>query len=144
MKNIAVGIDHSDVTPRVLETAKELALATRATLHLVHIFAPEPAVVGYGAYAYPGVDEREEELKQEKLLLRNVVDDLKTAGVEASGFMKEAPIVKGLLEFADERGADLIVVGTHGHNILETVILGSVAEGVVRKSRLPVLVVPAG
>jgi nucleotide-binding universal stress UspA family protein len=100
-------------------------------------------VVGYGAYAYPGVDEREEELQQEKRSLRALVDQLKDSGVEASGFMKEAPIVKGLLEFAAERGADLILVGTHGHNILESVLLGSVAEGVIRKSRLPVLVVPS-
>ena len=57
--------------------------------------------------------------------------------------MKEEDTVKGLLDFAEHREADLIVMGTHGHNLVERIILGSVAEGVIRKSKVPVLVVPA-
>ena len=41
-------------------------------------------------------------------------------------------------------GADLVVLGSHGHGIVASLLLGSVAEGMVRKSIVPTLVVPAG
>lgn len=142
MKNIAVGIDFSNAMEAVLARASEMAKATGAKLHLVHIFAPEPVFVGYAAYTYPGVDAREEELANEKEKLRALVDRLEGEGVDAMAYMKEEQTVKGLIDFAEHRDADLLVMGTHGQNVVERILLGSVAEGVVRKTTLPVLVVP--
>ncbi len=51
-------------------------------------------------------------------------------------------IPASILEFADEIQADLIVVGNHRAGRLERIILGSSSEGVMRKSDVPVLVVP--
>ncbi|MEM8955520.1 MAG: universal stress protein [Verrucomicrobiota bacterium] len=142
MKNIAVGVDFSNATDAVLERATELARITGAKVHLVHIFAPEPAFVGYAVYTYPGVDARAEELSTEKEKLRNLVDQLEHEGIDTMAYMKEEQTVKGLIDFAEHREADLLVIGTHGHNVVERILLGSVAEGVVRKTSLPVLVVP--
>ncbi len=143
MKSIVVGIDFSDVTGDLLSTAGGLAKSFGATVYLVHIYAPEPAFVGYAAYTYPGEDERAEELKEEKRQLRELVNGLRNDGIEAQAYMKEGDTLGGLLEFAEHRDADVIVLGTHGHNFMERVLLGSVAEGVVREARIPVMVVPA-
>ena len=47
-----------------------------------------------------------------------------------------------IAEFAEERvRADLVVIASHGHSVLQRVLLGSVAEGVIRRARTPVLIV---
>ena len=48
-----------------------------------------------------------------------------------------------ILEYAEEVGADLLVLGSHGHGFLGSLLLGSVAEGCVRKAQIPALIVPA-
>ena len=142
MKNIAVGIDFSELAEPVLEHAAELAKALGAHLYLVHIYAPEPDFVGYAEDAYPGVDEREEELREEKNKIREWIDALKDRGVDASGYMREGDTVLGLLEFAEKREVNMLVIGTHGRGIVERLLLGSVAEGIIRHATLPVVVVP--
>lgn len=142
MKHILAGIDFSETTPRVLEAAKPLAKAFGCRLSLLHIYAPEPEFVGYEAYVYPGIDEREQELRKEKQELRRLVDDLRSEGINADAYMKEAPIVSGILEFVHRHDCDLVILGSHGHGALARLILGSVTEGVVREADLPVLVVP--
>ncbi len=143
MKNIAVGIDFSDVAEPVLKRAAELAKALDAHLHLVHIYAPEPDFVGYAEYAYPGEDERDEELREEKKKIREWIDELKKEGVEASGYMREGDTAQGLLEFAKKREANMLVIGTHGRGFVERMLLGSVAEAIIRHATLPVVVVPS-
>jgi nucleotide-binding universal stress UspA family protein len=142
MKNLAVGIDFSDAKTPVIEAAIELAKPLGATLHLIHIISPVPSFVGYAEYAYPGIDEREAELEAEKKKVQGAVDDLHARGIDAHGYMKEMETVAGLIEFAKHHDADLLIVGSHSRNFLSRVLLGSTAEGVIRKSEIPVLVVP--
>ena len=47
-----------------------------------------------------------------------------------------------IVEYAEEIAADLIIIGTHGRAGLEYILLGSVAEGVVRGASRPILVIP--
>jgi nucleotide-binding universal stress UspA family protein len=47
-----------------------------------------------------------------------------------------------ILDYAKEISADLVVLGSHGHGVVASILLGSVAEGLVRKAELPTLVVP--
>ena len=142
MNSIVVGVDFSDVTDKVLSTAAKLARALGGDLHLVHICAPEPAPVGYETYMYPGPDELSGQLEAEKRRLKELVDKLRADGVNADASMKEAPVVSGLLDCAREKRAGMIVLGSHGHGMLTRMLLGSVAEGVIRKAAAPVLVVP--
>ncbi|MEZ4240736.1 MAG: universal stress protein, partial [Myxococcota bacterium] len=51
------------------------------------------------------------------------------------------PVVDGVLAAAEELGADLIVMGTHGRTGLARMVLGSVAEGVVHRAHVPVMLV---
>ena len=68
-------------------------------------------------------------------------------GQEGEGFITEDIIVERgnpvekILKHAEERHCDLIVMGTHGHGTLEDVMLGSTARRVIRRSKMPVLVV---
>ena len=142
MTNILVGIDFTEADEPVLSKAKELSVAFQAPLHLLHVSAPEPAYVGYPDFVYPGLDKRDDELKEEKARLTTMVDDLRADGCDEQAFMKEAPTSVGLLEFAEKHSDGMLVIGTHSRNFMERALLGSTADRVVRKSQIPVVVVP--
>lgn len=142
MKKILVGIDLTKADKVVTEQAIALAKAMGASLDLLHVYASEPIVAGFAPYAYPGVDEREEELQEEKRQMRAIVDEVKASGVTAAGYMKEGASAEGLLEYAAKHDCDLAVLGTHSRGLLERALLGSTTDRVVRKASIPVLVVP--
>ena len=103
MKNIAVGIEFTEAKGPVLRHANDLAKALGAALHVIHVVAPEPAFVGYATYAYPGPDERSEELAAEKAQLSELIDGLRDEDVDAHGYMRPGATVSTLLEFASDR-----------------------------------------
>jgi nucleotide-binding universal stress UspA family protein len=142
MKNILVGIDFTEADDIVLAKAKELARAYDGELQLVHIYPAEPAFVGYPDFIYPGLDERDAELKEEKARLVSLVEDLREDGIKASAFMKEAVTSIGLMEFAEKHEDGLLVIGTHSRSLLDRALLGSTADRLIRKSKIPVFVVP--
>lgn len=74
-------------------------------------------------------------------LLDEAVITAKSAGLTASSQAAESDAVTYIVQCADETGADLIVMGTHGRGGLAHAFLGSTAEGVLRRSKVPVLVV---
>ena len=126
----------------VATQAIDLAKGMGAALEVLHVVAPEPDFVGYTAFMYPGRDERAEELRKEKSALAALVDHVKESGLEVTGYMKEASTVAGILEFAEKHGHAMIVLGTHTRGIVGTLLMGSVATDVVKKSKIPVVVVP--
>ncbi|MGK0190739.1 MAG: nucleotide-binding universal stress UspA family protein [Verrucomicrobiales bacterium] len=142
MKTIVAAIDFSEHSGAVVETASKLARSVGASLEILHAVAPEPDFVGYAAYAYPGRDERAEELHKEKRALQEIVHGLRADGVEAKAFMKEAPTADGIVEFAAHHHAELLVIGTHSKGLLKRLFVGSTAQAVISRSHIPVLVVP--
>ena len=62
-------------------------------------------------------------------------------GVQASWQVDFGPPAQRIVEYANENDVDLIVIGTHGHTGLRRVLMGSVAESVVRKAECPVLAI---
>jgi universal stress protein A len=111
----------------------------RAELTLVHVFPdlpPSPDV------AVPSVMEVWEEQRRwvSQELERRVADAV-TRGLRSRAVVKMGPAAAGLVEAVNEVGGDLVVVGTHGRTGLERVLLGSVAEQVVRAAPCAVLTV---
>jgi nucleotide-binding universal stress UspA family protein len=142
IKRILLCVDFSESDEHVINYSTELARQLGASIDLLHVVAPEPDFVGYAAHTYPGRDERAHELRDEKAELAKLIDQIETGGVSATGHMKEAPTVDGILEVAGKHGQDMIVIGSHSKGAITTLLLGSVAKDVVKRSRVPVLVVP--
>lgn len=143
MKNITVAIDFSDFTQALLDKALELGAAFHSKLHLVHVAAAEPNSVGFGPYIYPGSDQREKEMAEEKARLREMVEDIRNRGVpDAAAYMKEGDPVPTLLHFADEHESDLLILGSHHRSFVSRLLMGDPAAEAVRKATRPVLVVP--
>lgn len=138
-KHILVPTDFGDASQRALELALDLARSFESKVTLLHATALPPYY--YSAYAeglaWP-TDELEGKAKE---ALDAAVTKARERHALIEGAMVAGEPWKRILEASKERGADLIVMGTHGRRGLSHVFLGSVAEKVVRLSFIPVMTV---
>lgn len=141
---LLVAIDDSEPSQRAAEFAIRLAAEKHAQLICVHAVDWVPAVssmeVGLSVADPEPIIEA---LRTEgRALLDNVEAQAKAANVACDARLVELRPIDAILEAAKETKADVIVVGTHGRHGMARAVLGSVAEGVLRASTIPVLVVP--
>lgn len=134
--------DGSDASLRALDHALELAGTYGATLHVLYVVDTS---YSYGDLDGAAVDLTPvfEALREEgERTIETVEERAETAGVDVVGATREDGAVhRAILEYADEIGADLLVMGTHGRRGLDRWLLGSVTERVVRGADAPVLTV---
>lgn len=143
MKTILVAIDFSTVTEPMLEVAVRMGRAFDAKLCLVHVEPPDPSFVGYEAGPQTVRDAVAEEFREEHRKLHALQKEVEAQGVATTSQFIQGPTIEKILEEVDEQEADLLVMGSHGHGALHHLLVGSVSEGVLRKARCPVLVVPS-
>jgi nucleotide-binding universal stress UspA family protein len=140
--SIVVGVDLTAARIRVVEAAAALAGPLGATLWLIHVAAPDPDFVGLDAGPQTVRDARAAELHEEHRDLQDLAASLRERGLSATALLVQGPTAGALVDEAERRRATLIVLGTRGHGLLGKALLGSVGEGVLRKSRVPVVIVP--
>ena len=146
MKTIVVAVDFSNATHGVLEMAIQLAKPFGAELKLFHVIEPEPSYTAYGFTPdeFPAMNAFQEEAKlRATRKLEELVTSVRTQMPTASSKLAEGSPLHAILEYVKECGADFVVLGSHGHGVIASLLLGSVAEGLVRKATVPTLVVPA-
>lgn len=148
-QHIVVAVDFSDISNRAFEQAFSIARRTTgAELHIVSI-ADRAALefLGVGPTQHPTLVESADRLRDEltKLTKRSMAEYRKlnpeSRKVPTFIHVRVGDIAEEITQLASEIGADLIVVGTHGRRGLRRVVLGSVAEHVVRFAPCQVLVV---
>ena len=132
-QKILFATDFSEASDAAFEQAVSLAHDCHATLLIVHVHQP---LLYYGEGAmYPLPDSETEELRQ----LREMrVADPK---VHCEHYQLRGDPAREIVRFADQEHADLIVVGSHGRRGLKRMLMGSVAEDVVRHAHCPVYTV---
>ncbi len=137
--HILVPTDFGDASDRALDFA--IAIASKFDAKLTVFHASGVPAFAYAFYAeglsWPTNEMTKEATKELDALLQKVKDRYPKA---------EAAVVAGepwlaILEAVKKQGADLIVMGTHGRRGISRVLLGSVAEKVVRLSPVPVLTI---
>lgn len=145
MKNIIVAVDFSDATPGVTQIAVDLAKSFGADLQLLHVIEPEP---GYAAYGFtPGefpamIEFHEEAKRRATVKLEELLAKVRAEVPHATSRTVEGSPLQMLLDHIKQSGADFVVVGSHGHGVIASLLLGSVAEGMVRRASVPTLIVP--
>ena len=143
MRNILVAVDFSDVTPALVQVSGEIARAMGAELCLVHAAAPDPDFVGYEAGPESVRKNVARGIHGEHEAIRELENRLREGGLSVKSMLVRGPAAEKVLAESDRLKADLIVIGSHGHGALRHLLMGSVGEGVLRKARCPVLVVPS-
>jgi universal stress protein A len=140
-KQLLVAVDFSDPSIHALQVARDIGKRLNARLNIVH-FVPM-RVVDMGMEG--GVDFSEEmhqsELAEAKVKLENLVKDHTMADDDVEQFLRTGEPATDMRAMANEIGADMIVIGTHGRTGLKHLLLGSVAEHILRSADVPVMCV---
>lgn len=143
LKNILVATDFSEPSDAALTYGRALARTFGATLHVVHVVGSVPTLV-YGAEAYAAsMPELQQELEDgaRKQLADLLVDnDKRPLPVRPVVITSNAP-AQAIVDYAALKRIDLIVTGTQGRGGVAHLLMGSVAERVVRSAPCPVLTV---
>jgi nucleotide-binding universal stress UspA family protein len=133
-KSIVVPVDFSGESSHALSVALEL-VEDPSALHLVHVLYPldsvSPGVV------WGGVTEETRE-KAVRECFDKSLTELGVSGANVDVLFGDPGIE--IAEYAKKIGAELIVISSHGHHGVRRVLLGSVAERVVRHATCPLLV----
>ena len=138
IKRVLVPTDGSEGAIAAANHAIEFAKVADASLHVVN--AVDVAGLGGGELMTGSIYEEFEALGKQ------AVEDVISRAKDADLTSVEATVITGpagraICNYADKRNIDIIVIGTHGRSGLDRVLLGSVAEKVVRLAEMPVLTV---
>ena len=144
MNTLLVAVDFSDASRKVVAFVEDLARQLSAKVVLLHVVEPVASYVPVGAAmdvietAPPPV--MEEDLKSQQIHLDRLGAGIPNAETVAVIGLAADEIVSQ----AEERGASFIILGSHGHGALYHLFAGSVVTGVLKRSHVPVIVVPVG
>ncbi|MFI5320195.1 MAG: universal stress protein [Myxococcota bacterium] len=139
-RKILVATDFSPGAERALAAALALAAPAKAEVHLVHALEiPLPMFEPYAVALPPELIGAARKTAQDKLAAAS--SKIRAKGFSGTTHLGEAPASLCVAERAKEIGADLVVIGTHGHTGFKRFLLGSVAERTVKESPVSVLTV---
>ncbi len=138
-KRIVCATDFSDTAEAAWELAGELARIHRSELILVHVFTELPMSPEVAATTVQQVWEEQRLWTEQQLAER--AEAMTQRGLATRFLLRTGTPAEEIGQAATDEGADLIVVGTHGRTGLERLVIGSVAERVVRIAPCPVLTV---
>ncbi len=137
--NILIPVDLRVETTKVLEYARLLAEQFGAKQHLLTVI-PGPGAIAGTEFDTSWYEKHAQELREEagKVMEAFVAKNF-GGNKPASAAVVLGDIVDEIVNYADTKGCDCIVIGTHGRHGVARIFFGSVAEGVVRRARCPVL-----
>lgn len=142
LKRILVPVDFSEHSTQALKYGCALAEKFSAELHLLHVMQDLVAMVPEPGLAFPPPGNYMEELKvSADTALQKLPDPDWSVPCAVVRATRQGPPFLEIVRYARESEIDLIVLGTHGRSGLAHVLMGSVAEKVVRKAPCPVLTV---
>ena len=136
MKSLIVAVDGSEGSQAAIAEAIALARDLDATLTFVCVRKPPSAVLGHPFYDR----ELSHLLRRDRGTIAAAIETATAAGIESGGEILEGEPADEIVSLADNRHADLIVVGSRGHGALAGALLGSVSRDIAQHAGVPVLV----
>jgi nucleotide-binding universal stress UspA family protein len=140
IRKILAPIDFTETSLHALDYAIELAQKLDAAVYVVHIY--ELPIYGFPDGALVASADLAGRISSAaQTALNQAVDSRVGRGVKLTAMLREGAPRQEINAVAQEVGADLIVIGTHGRRGIARALLGSVAEGIVRTATRPVVTV---
>lgn len=137
-----VCVDLSLATDPIVLAAKDFAAGGRAPVELLYVADPDPAFVGHAVDTPEQRAVLARELREEHARLEAIATEMKAAGIETTYHVVRGAIADTILARAAHTQATAIMLGSNGHNRLKSLFLGSVTDAVLKKTVVPVVVVP--
>jgi nucleotide-binding universal stress UspA family protein len=141
MKKILVATDFSPHAERALEAALEMARAFDGTITLFHAWQPPVPAYTDGVALVASPELEREIIDKVERDLAHWRERVAQRGIGVDSRYEPGTPADAIVRFAQAHGIELIVLGTHGRRGLRRLVLGSVAESVVRLADVPVLTV---
>ncbi|WIV67824.1 universal stress protein [Natrialbaceae archaeon AArc-T1-2] len=133
-RDVLVPTDGSDAAYQAVEHGIAIADGLDANVHALSV------IPGSGTSKRDQLRANPE--KDAETAVKEVLEVADQEGVDATGTVRSGVAQEEILAYAREHDVDMIVMGTHGRTGLDHVLMGSVAEEVVKKSSIPVVTVP--
>ena len=139
---LLVTVDLSEATQIIVKKAEEIAIALSAKVWILHNAVPEPDFVEFKVDPQAARESLAKKFHVEHRQIQELANRMRKAGVDTTALLVHGATVETILKEASELEVDMIVVGSHGRGAMYQLLVGSVSEAVLHKSRFPVLVVP--
>ncbi len=136
---IIVPVDFSKATAKLVDYASYMAEKLSATIHFVHVAEINQGhdmLLGSSVFG----DIKEKIIAAAEERMTNLLEDNSECCKGCTGKVVSGDIVDAIIDHANNNKADLIIISTHGTKGLEKILLGSVAERVIRKAPCPTLI----
>lgn len=142
MINIVLPIDFGEKTEKLVEGALKFAKEMNAKICLIHV---APSDIGFaigdmGFQYFPEVEQSE--IKEELLKLNTIEQRIIAQGIDCEHILRQGIAKDIILEYAKEKNAEYIVMGSHGRSGMYDVFVGSLTKELTKSSPYPVLVLP--
>ncbi|MCB1615535.1 MAG: universal stress protein [Pseudomonadales bacterium] len=139
---IVVSLDFSPSSNEVIAFAEKMATLMSSKLWLIHIAAPEPDPISLGMQPLPDRSSLAERYRYEHRKLQEIAENMRKKGIDTTALLLQGETVETITEESRKLGADMLIMGSHGHGAIYQMLLGSVSEGVIKEAPCPVLLVP--
>ena len=142
VKKILIPVVKSEYNDKIISYAIILAKGSGASITAIHVL-DKSAIGGIGDVFGRRVDEYENEMrKRSQELLTEVQQVIEKQGIKTSiEIIGNKSVARGIIDYARESGADVIVIGTKGLTGVEKFIMGGVASSVINNAHCPVVAV---
>jgi nucleotide-binding universal stress UspA family protein len=140
-KKILYPTDFSEVSKKAINYIKQLKDAGTQEVVVLHVLN-EKGVEAMALYASGSFDELLQRVEKEAVdEMKKIEADLKESGFKVKLRIEIGIPLTDILKVEEEEGVSAIVIGSHGKSNVKEMLLGSVSEKVIRKSKNPVLVI---
>ena len=151
MKKVLIAIDYNPTAQKIAETGYSLAKSMNAEITLLHVVADYTyyssldysPIMGFDSFSTMGMVQTNtvEELEKAALeYLEKTKKHLDDASIKT--LVRDGDSGEAIIEAANELKADVIVLGSHSRRGLDKILMGSVAEKVLRHSKTPLFIIP--
>ena len=139
---LLVCVDLSESTEIIVKKIEETAKALSAKVWLLHNAVPEPDFVEFKVDPQAARESLAKKFHGEHRQIQELANRMRKAGLDTTALLVHGATVETILNEASELDVDMIVVGSHGRGAMYQLLVGSVSEGILHKSRYPVLIIP--
>jgi len=133
-------VDFSDASRKAVQYAKEFASSMGSVVHLLNVVEPRPMAVDITLNYVPLEEDLEQAAEED---LQVILQEFQLAGLKVESSIEIGNPSDVILDKSKDLDVNLVIMGSHGKKGLSRLIMGSVAETVVRKANCPVLIVKA-
>lgn len=152
MKKILIAIDYNPTAKIIADAGFELAKSMNAEVILLHVVADYTyyssldysPILGFDSFSNLGAIQSNTVMELQnaaKDYLDKIKEQLNDKSIQT--MIKEGDTGDAILDAAKESGANIIVMGTHGRRGLDKILMGSVAQKVLKNSNVPMFIIPS-